>query len=249
MHGPTTVVPRPTPDLPWVHGAGLSHRGVVREKNEDAVLTDPTGTLWAVADGMGGYGRGDVASDLVIEALSGIDDDADPFDALQDRLQVANTTIRAQSGGRTMGATVVAVMIARAVAHVVWAGDSRVYLMRSGRLRQITRDHTVVQDLVDRGEIAPDAAAHHPEKHIITRAVGGADELELDAAAVPLIPGDRLLLCSDGLTACLTDDDIAAELAKAVSPEAATRSLVSDTLLAGAPDNVSVVAIFVAVGG
>lgn len=237
------------PDLPRIDGAGLSHRGVVREKNEDAVLTDPTGTLWAVADGMGGYGRGDVASDIVIEALSGIDDEADPLDALQDRLQAANASIRAQSGGRTMGATVVAVMIARAVAHVVWAGDSRVYLLRSGRLRQITRDHTLVQDLVDRGEIAADAAAQHPEKHIITRAVGGADDLELDAAAVPLIPGDRMLLCSDGLTACLDDDAIARELAKAVSPEAAVRSLVSDTLLAGAPDNVSVVALFVTTGG
>ncbi len=248
MHGPTTVVPRPVPSLPRILGAGLSHRGAVREKNEDAVLTDPTGTLWAVADGMGGYGRGDVASDIVIEALSGIDDTADPLDALQDRLQHANAAIRTQSGGRTMGATVVAVMIARAVAHVVWAGDSRVYLMRSGRLRQITRDHTLVQDLVDRGEIAADAAAHHPEKHIITRAVGGAEDLELDAAAVPLIPGDRILLCSDGLTACLSDDAIGAELGRAASPEAAARSLVSDTLVAGAPDNVSVIAIFVGDG-
>jgi protein phosphatase len=249
MQGPTTVVPRPAFDMPHVRGAGLSHRGIIRERNEDAVLTDPSGTLWAVSDGMGGYGRGDVASDIVIEALSAIDDGADPFDALQDRLQAANTEIRAQSGGRTMGATVVALMITRAVGHLVWAGDSRAYLMRSGRLRQVTRDHTLVQDLVDRGQIDPDSAASHPEKHIITRAVGGAEDLELDAAAVPLIPGDRLLLCSDGLTGCVSDDAIAAELSAADSPETAVRALVNAALHAGAPDNVSAVAVFVVPGG
>jgi protein phosphatase len=235
--------------MPRIHGAGLSHRGMVREKNEDAVLTDPGGTLWAVADGMGGYGRGDVASDIVIESLSAIDDGADPFDALQDRLTAANAEIRAQSGGRTMGATVVALMIARAVGHVVWAGDSRAYLMRSGRLRQVTRDHTLVQDMVERGEIAPDAAGNHPEKHIITRAVGGAEDLELDAAALPLIPGDRVLLCSDGLTGCVPDEAIASMLGGADTPEAAVRALVNAALQAGAPDNVSAVAVFVVPGG
>lgn len=249
MQGPTTVVPRPAFDLPRIVGAGLSHRGIVRERNEDAVLTDPGGTLWAVADGMGGYGRGDVASDIVIEALSAVDDGADPLDALHERLSAANAEIRAQSGGRTMGATVVALMIARAVGHVVWAGDSRAYLLRSGRLRQVTRDHTLVQDLVDRGEIDPSTAGSHPEKHIITRAVGGADDLELDAAAVPLVPGDRLLLCSDGLTGCLTDDAIAAALAAADTPDAAVRTLVNAALHAGAPDNVSAVVVFVVPGG
>ncbi|MCU0906235.1 MAG: protein phosphatase 2C domain-containing protein [Rhodobacteraceae bacterium] len=249
MNGPTTVVPRPASDLPRVTGAGLSHRGIVRERNEDAVLTDPGGTLWAVADGMGGYGRGDVASDIVIEALSAIDDRVPALDTLQERLAAANAEIRAQSGGRTMGATVVALMIEHAVGHVVWAGDSRAYLFRSGRLRQVTRDHTLVQDLVDRGEIDPAAAGNHPEKHIITRAVGGAEDLELDAAAVPLVPGDRLLLCSDGLTGCLTDDAIAQTLAGAETPETAVRALVNAALHAGAPDNVSAVAVFVTAGG
>ncbi len=249
MQGPTTVVPRTAFDLPRIVGAGLSHRGIVRDKNEDAVLTDPGGTLWAVADGMGGYGRGDVASDIVIEALSAIDDSANPLDALQDRLAAANAEIRTQSGGRTMGATVVALMIARAVGHVVWAGDSRAYLLRSGRLRQVTRDHTLVQVMVDRGEIDPATAEHHPEKHIITRAVGGAEDLELDAAAVPLVPGDRMLLCSDGLTGCVADDAIASWLASADTPDTAVRTLVNAALQAGAPDNVSAVAVFVVAGG
>lgn len=225
-------------------GAGLSHRGLVRERNEDAILTDPTGRLWAVADGMGGYGHGDVASDIVIDSLETIDDDDDPAEALASRLAAANeimTARAAEPGMGPMGATVVAAIIAGGRVLIAWAGDSRAYLFRDGRLRQATRDHSVVQELVDRGELDPDAAESHPQAHVVTRAVGGGDSFEVEQISLHLSPGDRLLLCSDGLTRCVDDLAIAGLLTAAVAPGEACRDLVRAALEAGAPDNVSVI--------
>ncbi len=245
MRSATTVVPAAAARLPVARGAGLTHRGLVRERNEDAILMDPSGRLWAVADGMGGYGHGDVASDIVIDSLEIMDDD-DPPEALAERLTAANEIVRARAaepGMGPMGATVVAAIIARARAQIAWVGDSRAYLMRSGRLRLLTRDHTVVQDLVERGELSPDAAERHPEAHIITRAVGGEDWLEVEQLTLPLTCGDWLMLCSDGLSRCVYEGTIEAVLAAAATPEAACRALVREALDCGAPDNVSVIVI------
>lgn len=246
MSTPTTRVPLSELRVPVPHGAGLTHRGAVRERNEDSILTDPTGTLWAVADGMGGYAHGDVASDIVIDALATVPDDADPVAAMAERLEAANDIVhqRARESGGMMGATAVAVMIQRAVAHVVWAGDSRAYLMRGGHLRMLTRDHTVVQDMVERGELSAHEAEHHPESHVVTRAIGMGAGFAVEALRVPLVPGDRLLLCSDGLPACLSDQEVAERLVAAPTPEQACKALVADALGAGAPDNVSVIAVF-----
>ncbi len=233
------------------HGAGVTHRGQVRAQNEDSILTDPTGTLWAVADGMGGYGHGDIASDIVIDCLSGIDDGAEPVAALSGHIAAANDAVldRARRDGfGRMGSTVVAVMLQKAIAHVAWVGDARAYLLRHGRLRMLTRDHTVVQDLVDRGELTDAEAEGHPESHIVTRAVGGGDEIEVDQVAVPVFPGDRLMLCSDGLPRCVYEDVIAARLTDAASPEAGCEALVREALANGAPDNVSVIVIDLAEG-
>jgi protein phosphatase len=246
MTSPITVVPQTARALPVPRGAGITHRGIVRVRNEDSILTDPTGTLWVVADGMGGYGHGDVASDVVVDSLSEIVDGAEPARALVRQIEVANGRIRdlaRAKGFGQMGATVAAVMIDRAIAHVAWAGDSRVYLFRSGRLRLLTRDHTLVQDLVERGELTGEDAETHPEAHIVTRAVGGDEAIEVDTVAIPLFPGDRLLMCSDGLTRCVDDFTVAAQLAAGFSPEQTAQALLRAALDSGAPDNVSVIVI------
>lgn len=251
---PVTQVPSVMARVPLPDGAGLTHRGRVRARNEDSILTDPSGTLWAVSDGMGGHGHGDVASDIVIDCLAGITDGevwADPQGSLVAQFERANALVRQRAAGlgaEGMGATVVALIVSRAMAHLAWVGDSRAYLCRRGNLRMLTRDHTVVQDLLDRGEISSEQAAAHPESHVVTRAIGGAEEVEADTAQLPLFARDWLLLCSDGLTSCLYDQRMAQILSEADSPEEACRRLLSEALEAGAPDNVSVIAVRMAEG-
>lgn len=248
MSTPVTIVPGQKQTLPVAVGAGLTNRGIVRERNEDFILTDPSGTLWAVADGMGGYGNGDVASDIVIDCLAKIPDGVDPGPALVARLKEANALVlerqRAPGMGR-MGSTVVAVLISRAVAHVAWAGDSRAYLLRGGHLRPLTRDHSVVQEMVDRGELSPQEAESHPEFHMVTRAVGGGEDLEVDLVSVPLAVGDRLLLCSDGLTRCVYEQTVEVLLREADGPEEACQKLLREALDSGAPDNVSAITVLI----
>lgn len=237
--------------LPVPRGAGLTHRGRVRAANEDAILADPSGALWAVADGMGGHEGGALAADIVVDTLAEIADDAQPAEALEDAIETANRAVRAaarQRGARVMGATVVALYISQGVAHVAWAGDSRAYLVRNKRLRMITHDHTVVQGMVDRGEIGIEEAEGHPESHVITRAVGGADEIEVDHAAVPLVVGDRLLLCSDGLPRCVYEAVIEALVTQPGPAEMACEALIRRALEEGSPDNVSVIVVDLVAG-
>lgn len=251
MTAPTTRIPPLRPLAPEFYGAGMTHAGVVRERNEDSILTDPSGVLWAVADGMGGYGNGDVASDILIDCLSTVPDDALAGPALQGRIEEANRRIRDHSLKTctgNIGATVVAMLIQNSVAHLAWAGDCRAYLMRSGQLRLLTHDHTVVQDLVDQGLLSEAGREEHPESHVVTRAVGFDNHVELDTRAVPLVPGDRLMMCSDGLTACIGDQEIADTMAVAPRPEALCHQLISAALEAGAPDNVSVIGVFARAG-
>ena len=229
-------------------GAGLTHVGRVRDLNEDSILTDPRGELWAVADGMGGYGHGDVASDIVIDHLVRMPEEGDPSELFDQLLNAAGREILAKAaefGVQTMGATVVAMVLDGAFANISWAGDSRAYLLRQDTIRLLTRDHSVVQNLIDEGLLSTDNVDQHAEKNVVTRAVGAEDVLELDQVRVPLMAGDRLLLCSDGLTACLDDGTIRDLIRAAPDPETAVRLLVSTTLDRGAPDNVSAVLVFV----
>jgi protein phosphatase len=226
-------------------GAGLTHRGLVRERNEDSVLTDPSGVLWAVADGMGGYGHGDVASDVVIERLSKVMDDTLAAQDLRAQLHAANSEIlRRSQGSGQMGSTAVAMLLQNSMATILWVGDCRAYMLRGRSLRLLTRDHTVVQDMVDQGLLGDGDRERHPERHIVTRAVGVQQDVEIDTTIVPLVAGDRLLLCSDGLTGCLSDQEIAGYMAGSDAPEATCEALVVASLEAGAPDNVSVVCVF-----
>lgn len=231
-----------------ITGAGLTHQGKQRAANEDAILTDPSGRLWAVADGMGGHAHGALAADIVIDCLAGIEDlegDADPAESLIAHIAQANRLVRHAAGqaGAMMGATVVAIYIGDEVAHLVWAGDSRAYLWRRGDLRRLSHDHTVVQGMVDRAEIDAAMAESHPRANIVTRAVGADDDIDPDHAYVPLMAGDRMLLCSDGLQRCVPEGAIAAILGAGLAPDPTCRALVAAVLDAGAPDNVSVIVI------
>jgi len=233
-------------------GAGSTHPGCARTLNEDALLTDPTGALWAVADGIGGLGHGDLAADIVIDALTRVPHGAAGPEPLATALAGAHAAVRAHAAAAalgTIGATVVAALIGGEAATIGWAGDSRCYLKRGGALAQVTRDHSVVQDLVADGRLDPSQVEAHPEAHVITRAIGATDDFEPEYESVPLEAGDRLLLCSDGLTRCVGDAEIAAILDRMPAPADAVQALVAAALARGAPDNVSVVVVGLADGG
>lgn len=246
MSGPVTRVPFEDEGYPVANGAGMTHRGQVREANEDAILTDPDGILWAVADGMGGYGNGELASDIVVDSLSQLSGQINPAEALRASLRGANAAVHQRAAERAierMGATCVAMLILEARAYVAWVGDSRAYLWREGKLSRLTRDHSVVQELIDRGDLDPEAAEKHPERHIVTRAIGVADMVDVDSLDITLAEGDRLLLCSDGLTCCVSDGVVESHLGADQDPERLCHALLTEAMLQGAPDNVSVIVV------
>jgi protein phosphatase len=218
----------------------------VRDVNEDALLTDPTGVLWAVADGMGGHGHGDLAADLIVDALARLPHGGGGRAELRRALGEAHADVRARArseGLGDIGATVVALMITGARATVGWAGDSRVYLLRGGALAALTKDHSVVQELIDHGDLSPAEAATHPRAHVVTRAIGIGEEAAPDFTDFEIQPGDAILLCSDGLTRCVSEQEIAERMAAAPDPGQACHSLIELSLLRGAPDNVSAVVV------
>ena len=248
MTSPSTQLP--PPGRLAATGAGLSHRGRVRELNEDAILVDPTGALWAVADGVGGHGHGDLAADLVIDALARLPHAGSGRALLAEGFASAHAEVRRRARAERLGpigATAVAALIDGGRATVAWAGDSRGYRLRAGVLTRLTRDHSVVQELIDDGVLTEAEAEGHPQGHVVTRAVGAGERADPSFADVDLETGDWLLLCSDGLTRCVTESEIAAALAAAADPDTACRALIEAALAAGAPDNVS--AVVVRIGG
>jgi len=221
---------------------------MVRRLNEDSVLERPELGLWAVADGMGGHAAGDFASAAVVRALGAICAPAS-LGALvaeaRQRLQGVNRTLSEearQRGQEVIGSTVVALMLFGAHAVALWAGDSRAYRYRQGELKQLTRDHSQVQELVSLGLLTPEQAEGHPAANIITRAVGVAGYLELDSEKFEIAAGDTFLLCSDGLYRELAEGDIKACLALHDCQQACD-ALLEQTLVRGARDNVSVVVV------
>lgn len=231
---------------PWV-SVVRSHVGCVRQINEDRALDRPDLALWAVADGMGGHDAGDRAAQMIIDSLGEADGTRSGWGLLDDirmRLFEANAMLvaRGRMTGRTSGATIVALVARQERCAWLWAGDSRGYRLRDGTLTRVTRDHSYVQELLDAGLIAPGEARSHPRANVITRAVGAEQTLEIELRHDMVQPGDRLLLCSDGLTAMLDDDEIASRLAGKAIEDAADR-LIDATLAAGARDNVTVVLV------
>jgi len=221
--------------------------GTVRLRNEDAVLERTEIGLWAVADGAGGHERGDYASASIIATLREITPSGDSLvEDVKRRLAEVNCELRARAAtigpNALIGSTVATVIISDRQSCCLWAGDSRFYRMRAGRLRQLSRDQSHVQDLVDRGEIAPEAAAVHPLANVVTNLIGGSDQLVLEERRDRLEPGDILLLCSDGLSGTMSDAEIAAILIDSQFGAMADR-LIEQALDRGARDNVSAVVI------
>ena len=232
--------------------AAATHVGRVRTDNEDAYLEAPRTGLWAVADGMGGLDAGEIASAKVIEALRGISADPDlaaQTDEVERRLREAHTAVHAMMDTGTvgsLGSTVAVLLVAGADYACLWAGDSRIYRLRDGELARISHDHSYVQELVDNGSISADLAPFHPMRSIVTRCLGATEEFELERRTGHVATGDRFLLCSDGLTEMLPDDEIAAILSGRSAADAVA-TLIDAALGRGASDNVT--AVVVDVGG
>jgi serine/threonine protein phosphatase PrpC len=227
----------------------VTHPGTVRDHNEDVYVNRPDLGLWAVADGAGGHDAGEVASGLIATALDSIPPELSAEETLtQVRMRMAATHAalreRAARQGHGMIASTVVVLIARHGHFAcLWAGDSRAYLLRDGRLARVTRDHSLVQELVDGGQITDAEAENHPRANVITRAVGAeADMVELDKVTDRLVDGDRFLLCSDGLSKELSDAEMLAIL-RVDDAEPAAERLVAAALARNARDNVTAVVL------
>ncbi len=225
--------------------------GGKRKINEDSLLARPEVGLWVVADGMGGHAAGDVASNAVVHPLSQLEPPPtlpDFVDAVEGMLMSVNQQLRDyandQLGGRTVGSTVVSLLLSQRAGVCLWAGDSRLYRLRNGQLTRLSRDHSAVQEMVEAGAITQAEADRHPKSNVITRAVGGAEHLYVDAAVFAPEAGDTYLLCSDGLYNEVAEDSIRRKLA--LEPEEATAKLIDEALQNGGRDNISVVIVSVA---
>ena len=230
--------------LRWT-SAARTDVGLVRSRNEDACLAQPQRGLWAVADGMGGHAFGDLASGAVVEALAALpapDSLADFVELARARLTQVNETLRLEARTRqvpVIGSTVVALLAFEHEAACLWAGDSRIYLCRQGRLQQLTRDHSQLEALKERGVDMASAAA---SPNMITRAVGAADSIAFDVAPLTVRDGDMFLLCSDGLSTPVEESAIASALAPG-DCAAAAEALVALALASGGRDNITVVVV------
>jgi len=243
----------------------LTDVGKKRKGNEDSVFVNPEQSLFVVADGMGGHAAGEVASRVAVEAInefvcltSGDEDITWPFgldenvsfdgNRLKSAIQYANRKVLEATRERKeylgMATTVVAVLVDRDAANLAHVGDSRVYLVRQGALTQLTSDHSWVNEQLESGILSPDQARSHPLRNVVTRALGGKPELSVDLQEHKAQPGDVLLLCSDGLTTMVPDDDILKVVGDASGDiEAAARALVEEANGRGGEDNITVLLI------
>jgi PPM family protein phosphatase len=232
--------------------AGDTHVGKVRATNEDSLIVDPQRGLYVVLDGMGGANAGDIASQTARDAIRDFVTQRrltmDPKSLLEAAMQYGSAAVfnaaQAVRERHGMGTTVVACLVidpARAViAHV---GDSRAYLLRHGRLQSLTRDHTIVEELVDRGVVAPEDAERHPYKNMLSRNLGARPETKVDCFELELQPGDRLLLCSDGLYGYASTEGMQYLLGSGDPPEIVARDLIDLALRGGGGDNISTIVI------
>ncbi|HVB44762.1 MAG TPA: protein phosphatase 2C domain-containing protein [Streptosporangiaceae bacterium] len=219
--------------------------GLLREGNEDSAYAGPH--LLAVADGMGGYEAGEVASASVISTVAPLDRAPIPESGLMDALSAAIMTAKQNLRGivdadpavGSMGTTLTAMLWSGAAAAVCHIGDSRAYLLRSGDLYQITRDHTFVQALIDQGKIRPDEAASHPQRSLLLRALDGRGDADPDISMMTAQVGDRYLLCSDGLPVAVSDELILHTLSEVAEPSDTVMRLIELAIQGGGPDNIT----------
>lgn len=230
-------------------GFSLTDVGTVRSVNEDSVLMLPHAGLWAIADGMGGHQVGDIASRKIVDALSkipAIELLSETIDAVDDALINVNYDIidyaSQQPGNFSMGSTIVSLVIRGRVGVALWVGDSRLYRYRNGQLAQMTRDHSQVEELLQMGHITAEEVENHPQRNVITRAVGGEEELYVDLNVFSAQIGDTFLLCSDGLYNAISIDEITSHL-NYRSAEDCVQLLMQAALQKGASDNVSIIVL------
>jgi protein phosphatase len=237
-----------------MHGAhfqfktgAASHVGKVRQRNEDRYLARPEIGVWAVADGMGGLDHGDMASQTVIDALASIDiptSASELFARCEARVASANTRLQAIARERNvcLGTTVAVLLAYDTHFASVWSGDSRIYRVRDNRIDQLSRDHTEVRDLVVNGVLTQDEAMTWPGRNVITHAIGVNDHPELDIEHGTLQSGDVFVICSDGLTAHVSDREILNGVAQTEAQQACD-AMIALALSRGAVDNVTVIVV------
>ncbi|MBI4728368.1 MAG: Stp1/IreP family PP2C-type Ser/Thr phosphatase [Acidobacteria bacterium] len=230
-----------------LRAAALSDVGRARERNEDSLFVGAA--VFAVADGLGGHRAGEVASALSLEPIAALAA-APPDDSFRDltaAVQRANREVYERARGNAdlsgMGTTLTALAVRGGVARIAHVGDSRCYLIRAGEIRRLTEDHTVVARRVREGSLSPEEAATHPHRSLLLRALGSEPSVLVDQADLDLLPGDRLLLCSDGLTGPVSDEEILRLAGADPDLDAACRGLVALANARGGPDNVTVVLI------
>lgn len=227
--------------------ASSSHAGMVRQKNEDCCLNEAERGLWAVADGMGGHAFGEFASGMVVDALDDLaapDSLAAYVAAARAQLQSVNSELREEAASRdvmVIGSTVVVLLVYERRCAYLWAGDSRLYLYRGGQLRQLTRDHSQAEEYRTRG-FRPQGSMRRVPRNTITRAVGAADTLELDEETIDVLGGDMFLLCSDGLSNEVDEQQMCNALLAGDCLYAA-ETLIDLALEHGGRDNVTVVVV------
>lgn len=221
----------------------LTNVGKVRKLNEDSCLDRADIGMWVVADGMGGHASGDLASQLIVNTLAKLEAPrslGEFIDNVEDGVLSANArlTKMAKESNQTSGSTVVTLVIRDGLGAFMWAGDSRLYRLRDGSIKQLTVDHSQVELYIEQGLITRDEAVGHPAGNMVTRAVGASEKLFLDADIIEVAAGDRYLLCSDGLDKHVTDPEM--EQIMKDEGEGAAQKLLDITLNRGATDNVTV---------
>jgi protein phosphatase len=234
-----------------VRAAGRSDVGCRRRTNEDRYGQDPGLGAFLVADGMGGHTAGQVASTIAIDTLLASLAAESPAGAPADRLRSAFvrandeifSTAQARPEFEGMGTTLVALLVADGQAAVAHIGDSRVYRIRDGSIEQLTNDHSLVGELQRRGEISAEAAREHPHRHVLTRALGVRGEAEPDVAELKLEPGDTFVLCTDGLTIHVRDEEIAKLATEGTDLDDSCARLVALARARGGEDNVTVLLV------
>lgn len=228
--------------------SATTHIGRVRKLNEDSIIALPEVFIWAVSDGMGGHSAGDFASQSVTEALATVSTALNPAEkmrAVRQSLQDANEAIldeASRRGGVTIGATVVVLILTETHFACLWVGDSRLYMLRDGHLEMLSRDHSIVAELVSSGQLTWDEAEHHPQSNSITRAVGVDRTLEVDKRRGEIARGDRFLLCSDGLNK-YADSETIRYILRTEPIETVTEKLLTVALDGGGADNVSIIVV------
>ncbi|RJF96058.1 PP2C family protein-serine/threonine phosphatase [Noviherbaspirillum saxi] len=225
-----------------------SHVGLIREINEDSFLDRPERGMWAVADGMGGHSLGDYASRMVVARLDDIPYPGDLKNFLieaKNRLQSANHDLRQEAIVRDVyiiGSTAVVLLAWESECGYLWAGDSRIYRYRQGELQLLTRDHSQVEELKARAGLSDEEAQQHATRNMITRAVGAADMLEIDENVVQVDDGDMFLLCSDGLSNAVSEQEMRNALSVGDCGQA-SETLINMALNGGGRDNISAVVV------